>query len=418
MTDYLSKKVTMIAGAETERQKELLSVIKAITQERLGGEAAIDIEDQLKEKFCASTADHHSFPNYSLVVNSNLLLETTLSKIMGDKFKFNLVLSCASNSLNNEYYPRGIIYHSKNDNGYETNKLSILPSNSHNSNVYGFRKYKEEEIDKIRKIFTKEQAKKLTVEQQNKIASIIEHFENISNIQTKNFDDQITRINFEFWKNISQEKNPILYIEQEEVVNKAILKYHLNTQTLLGKIIFTEENEGIINVLTEKMESFLRQGSLPTYLFWYLTDKDNQRKKLIKKNNNLETEDGDFSISLSPESIEKAILEGKLMPNLLLVYLTIHLYYRLTCFGGFNQIHYLKSMRSVYEEYDPGTEKYLSDIYSFGFDLTKKTFTEFSGLDLYLYPEIKQVFYDNLENKKLLDLFEENSETIYEILNN
>lgn len=406
------------------KSSELIDVVGEITLERLGKEVSNDIKKQLNNFYWVSTADHHCFFNSNLSCSSNILINEALRNSKNDSYKYNIVFSCAGITLSNEDYPRGIVFNSKENDSYTEIKLSIMPSNSHNSTVYGFRSYKVEEIEKINSVFKKEISNKLSEEQNKTIHSLVNNIlRDQDTLTSKNFCEQITKINFNFWPQIFNSdlpQKPILYIEQEEVVNRLIIKYHLNINTLIGKIIFTNEMDALVDKLTTSMEKFLRQGNLPTNLFWYLSAEKNQRKKLFKKGAKLSTENDDYQINIDPASFKIALEKKELMPNLFLIYTVLHLYYNLSCAGGFNQIHYLKSMQDEYIKFqnNPKHPKGSNDIYTYGINLMGFSANKnLHGLDIKLYPEqnIEKIKH-NIYTKKFKDLFEENAEIIYKIL--
>lgn len=422
---YATNNLQNLPTPRNAGSEQLINVVQEITTERLGKEVGQQAADQLKNLFLASTADHHGIINSNLAASSNIFLNEMLLSQPNDHIKYNMVFSCASISLNNEDYPRGIIFHSPNSDSYLEEKLSILPSNSHGSTVYNFRAYKSEEINKIKSAFEKTIKSKLETEQ-------IKDLDNLFNkilakrdiLDSKNFDEQITKINFELWTLLFKNNSvkPLIYIEQEEITNRILTKYILKSENIVKQLIFDSKTSDLLNKLSAAIEKFLRQGSLATYLFWHLTPDKNQRKKLIKDSGKLVTEDGLYQILFTPEAVTKAINKGELMPNLLLVYSVLHLYCELSCAGGFNQIHYLLEMKKIFQDYNhTNTPDQYPIPYFYGLSLInfkdKPKDIYPHSLDILLYPQqILKEIEDNLTNKTLQEVFDENIKIIHDII--
>jgi hypothetical protein len=62
----------------------------------------------------------------------------------------------------------------------------------------------------------------------------------------------------------------------------------------------------------------------------------------------LESADGSFRVELTPEGLQQALEEKRLMPSMLLVFMTLSFHYGLKCLGGFSQINYLTFMKNAY----------------------------------------------------------------------
>ncbi|MCX6780067.1 MAG: hypothetical protein NT034_02720 [Candidatus Magasanikbacteria bacterium] len=426
LKSYANNNLKGLTPTHTTQSQQLIDVIQDISRERLGEDTAQEIKSQLENLFFASTADHHGIINSNLAASSNILLNEMLLSQQNDHVKYNMVFSCASVSLNNEDYPRGIIFHSLDTNDYIEEKLSILPSNSHGSTVYNFRAYKAEEIVKIKSAFEKTTKPKLKTEQTEDINNFLNNILLKKDIlESKNFCEQITKINFILWPLLFKNNptfKPLVYIEQEEITNRLLTKYLLKNENIIKQLIFNNEYAELLNKLSAAIEKFLRQGSLATYLFWYLTPDKNQRKKLLKEGEKLVTEDGLYQIAFTPEAVADAINKGELMPNLLLVYSVLHLYAKLGCAGGFNQIHYLAEMEKIFQEY-VGEPMPTADTIPYFYGVSVVNFKDKSKevapytLDILLYPEqISNEIYHNLNNKTFQEIFDENIKIIHDII--
>jgi hypothetical protein len=132
--------------------------------------------------------------------------------------------------------------------------------------------------------------------------------------------------------------------------------------------MFDDSYGEILQKLIKDFEDFVRQGSVETHFFWGLSPNKNYRLRLFVRDGFLTTEQNDFSIQWSPESLAEALRQKMIMPNMFLVFLVLHLYYGLNCFGGFNQIHYLDAMENTYRrsKIDPAAPKTTSILFHYG----------------------------------------------------
>lgn len=407
-----------------ERKRELLIICNKIVEERLGAEIARGFTDQLGRFFVVSSADHHGMLNSALAMSSNLVI----SRALKDDGEYIPVFSCAGISLSNEDFPRGLVFH---DSTAVNNliRLSLLPSNSHSSAVYNFRAYTSTEVKKIYTVLSENiNTHAVSMEQGTLVKRIIEEILGKAEIiDSKSFCEQITKINFFLWNELPLAKEcgskKLIYLEIEEIVSRLLVSYHLQPGTLIHSLLFSRDTDAqLLQPLTDAMEKFIRQGRIDTCLFWYLSPK-NQRKAMLIKGNALTTEDGLISFVLKPETIREAIQQKKLMPSLLLIYTVLHLYYGLSCMGGFNQMHYLAAMAEAYRasKFDARGAVARSQLYNYGFNVLNTPAAPFSSatpFDTLLYdlPAWKQEVMEQIQHNTLAQIFVANLPIIYSIL--
>ena len=361
---------------ETSRRKEFLACIREMLTERLGADVAEGVIKQLQKYYAGSTADHHGTMNSSLAISSNLLMASGFREINDPILKYLIVFSCASVSLNNEDWPLGISFHTEEKGDFSLKRVAIIPRKNDSAIVYGFRPYKKEELKNAQKVLRERAAEGdgYTPESAEHIIKILDAlFGKEEILSAPDLCTQFTRINFALWKMIFPESvgvSDMVYIESEEIVTRLILKHHLSEKSPIYQFMFDAEWDDMRESLSQIMEKYLRQKSLPTYLFWGISD-SHKRVKLVKVGDNLESEDEKIRIPLHPQYLREALREKKIMPNLLMVFLTLHLYYGMNCFGGFNQIHYLDAMKQFYREKnkDKNAPNPNSTLYQYGLDL-------------------------------------------------
>ncbi|MEK9159394.1 MAG: hypothetical protein AAB383_01555 [Patescibacteria group bacterium] len=428
LKDFAIANLKNLPAASPERQEEFLRSFNKIVASRLGTAKADEVAVQLNAYYGASSADHHGTLNSSLPTSANLMLATAAAELNDPVLKNVVVLSCSSVSLNNEDYPRGLLFHSAKNDSYELQKLSILPSNSHSSLVYGFRPYNLEEIVKIEKALREKlrNGEVSTAEADQLFAVLTEIYKKPEILSAPSLCDQFTQINAELWqkifKNEPQAKS-LIYVELETLVTELLLENHLQSASLIHKLIFDPNHATLLDALTAAMEEFLRQGNLATHLFWWVNPEKNTRTKLQRKDGQLCTEDGRFSLPFTPEAVAQALREKALMPNLLLIYTVVHLYYGFNCLGGFNQMHYLHAMKEVYNRAGADAEpcQANSTLYNYGLNtLFLETDRPALNLDLLLHGTGKTLAeaQEALGKITLANAFESNWPIIYTLLCN
>lgn len=386
LKDFSTHNLSHLPSPNVQRKNELIDALREIIDERLGKEIADGVSDQLQRFYVVSSADHHGSINSSLAVSSNVLFAAGSPEL-----KYLPVFSCASVSLNNEDYPRGIMFHAQEKGGISEQKLSILPSNKHSSLVYGFRSYELTEIEKVEKTL-RERIREGQIDAMHaeKIQDVLTSvYRNPDIVSLPSLCAQFTKINLQLWKRYFHGASVpnLIYIELEELASQLLINHHLGSNTPIHKLLFDASMSPVLASLTQAMEPFVRQGQFNTHLFWGITEHSHQRAKLSYTDGSLESEDGSIRISFDPEGIAHALNEKRIMPNLLVIYTLIHLYYGMNCLGGFNQMHYLDAMKKPYNEsgIDPLPATGNSTLYAYGNDLFFAGSSPAHGLDLLLY---------------------------------
>ncbi len=345
--------------ADSSRRNELLESCQKIIEKRLGSDTARGLRDQLQKGYFASTADHHTSLNMALPICSNILLGEGMKEVFsGDRYV--LVLSCSSVSQNNEDFPRGLLFHEKENGVFVQKRAALLPSKNRNSVVYGFRPWNEQEVL---------EAQKEIPANRNDIAGILEDYRAQEVLESESLCEQITKVNFRLWPKLFPRAAAIpIYLEFEELASQLLQDHHLGRDSVIFKLMFDDSYGEILKKLVKDFEDFVRQGSAETHFFWGLSPEKNYRLRLMLEGGKLMTAERDFSVPWNADSLAEALRKKMVMPNMFLVFLVLHLYYGLNCFGGFNQIHYLDAMERTYQKsgIDPLSPKTNSVLFHYG----------------------------------------------------
>ncbi|EKD63700.1 MAG: hypothetical protein ACD_51C00225G0007 [uncultured bacterium] len=349
------------------RQDELIKVVASEVERKLGKEMADSIADQLRHYYFINTTDHLGPANHPWSLNTNLSIAAPYAEYKNEHLKNVLVLSCANVSLNNPSSPRGLVFHTLVNGEVKMQRLSFLPSNSHSACAFGFRAYTASEIQKMHGLLKdKVKTKEVGVREADMIHSILDEIYATPDVLAcTNYADQISKTNFKLWKKFFKDSEvyvpDLVYLEQETIVEKLIIDYHLYADTTITHLLFDSDYDPLVMKYFDKiMCAFDLEKKQGTYLFWGISDQGNYRVQLWKKDGWLVSEDGKFKLELKPEILKEALEQRKIIPSIMLVFIVLAFYYGLKCLGGFSQVNYLTMMKDAYIRMQTDRENYRS----------------------------------------------------------
>ncbi|MGI0060772.1 MAG: hypothetical protein ACREBJ_13500, partial [Nitrosotalea sp.] len=219
-----------------ERKTQFISAFRNEVERLLGKNVADSCESQLKLTYRVTTTDHHGPLSEPGMVNSNI--HEALPYLKGKKSINNIiVLGCANVSFDNESFPRGLLFHSYKNDTLINNQLVFYPRAVRPFPVVYYPAYVAQNLENAKKrienwvreeIINDERKKEL-----NQLIETIYSREDV--LSCKYFSEQVTKTNFLLWKKFmySYPDAPnLVYIEQEGLVNKLLLEYHLAQPTM------------------------------------------------------------------------------------------------------------------------------------------------------------------------------------------
>lgn len=383
LSNFLQSRLSI---PDEQRQQECIAAIVQLVTERLSPTIAAQVQAQLRQYYVVSTSDHHASPFPPLAFSSNWYITAALTQLAVAQ-PSSIVLTCSAVSLNHHDQPRGLVWHKPAD-VTQTQRVTFFPSRMQMYPVYGCPGYEQKRLVELRNKVTQPMLKQL-----------LQDVYLNAQVDTKSLCTQLTQTGWQSWQRVQQvtgaPNTGLIYLEEETVTTRLLLQHHLNTKTVLGRLLFDATYRAkLLPELTTAMGQFLPQGNAGTTLFWGLTPNSHHRITLQLEGNALVNHAAGISIPLQPEAIQLALVEQRIFPNLLLCYATLALYYQLTCLGGFNQLHYLATMQVVYRELadDPHYRPMRLNQLTYGLGtayLTNgTTLTKATGLDLYLYGDV------------------------------
>lgn len=340
LKEYFSLSFHSQNATTLERQQELLSVINEKTESLLGKTVADATTEQLSKNYYVSTADHHHFISHPFFCNSHLV-QAISNREKG--LKTVVVLGCGGISLNNSSFPRGLLFHDKN---LEEKRLPFFSLKYRHHPVYAFPSYKINIFSSL----LAEVKKKIFGSEQDKLIGLIEEVFFRKEVVTQQwFSDQVTIANYHFWKQLPGEENTeLIYLEQEEIVRLAILKFHLFSDTLIHHILFDSQfHQAFEKNFDGKTGAFSTEEKSGTFLFWGI--ENGERVSLVKSGNFLKSAKN-MRIELTPLSLQAALEKKVIFPSMALTFIVLSFYYGLRCGGGFSQVNYATELKAAYED--------------------------------------------------------------------
>lgn len=337
------------------RQAHFFAVFKKEIARLYGEKVATEAAAQMSAYYFASTADHVGPTVHPFFLNSNLIISAAYDECPDSLLRYVIVLSCANVSLGNSSFPRGLLFTSDRPGSPKILRLSFLPSTAHSASVYNFRAYTEREIQKVKTVILEQKKNGDTTEATaTKLLVLVDDVYAASDVLARdNFSDQVAVTNVRLWNMfLANKQRPfpsLITIEQERLTTELLLTHHLDQMTTLHRLLFDEKGEYFMNKYFEGiMGAFSRQEKWGTYLFWGVSADKNYRVHLWKRGNSLVSNDGSFTLELTPEAVCDALRDKKIIPGMMLIYITISFYYGLKCLGGPNQVNYLTLLKKAY----------------------------------------------------------------------
>lgn len=291
------------------------------------------IEMGLKKNYLISSAEHHASISYNetlnIVLNQYLIQRYHNSPLIS--------LSCATTTLNNELYPRGIFY--KNHKIAFTPKRPVFAYNSQSIILENF-------ISKINNLRCDNEIS----EEEHFFLKVwfIKEFEKLAN---HSFVDQISILNYDLWQSFLSDsvKYPGLnyyMIPVENVVhNLLIMDYNSANPSWVFRLLFnTESLDKMKQAFNGLRSCWDVEKKIGTFFFWGF--KENGRPvRLFLKGSYLVSECGSIQIKFDADNIIDNIKKKIIVTSSTLFFLYVVFYCGVTTLGGILQVNYLTKLK-------------------------------------------------------------------------
>lgn len=320
--NYFSKSVSS-APNESARSEPILSVISEMVKELIDPHIVKSVQEEIRSNYTVSTADHHGPLTHPFFVGSNIARSIALRE---QDFRNVVVFACGGISLSNSSFPRGLLFHTE-DGKYE--RVLFAPWRDRQRPVYGYHAY------------TKISEKKLA-------PTIHSLYDSSHAYEFETFAEQITHTNSLLWKKIpGLEKMNLIYLQQEDVVNKLLVEHHIPQKSIVYRVITDEKYLKAYQKNFDGIKGAFSAETRGTFLFWVLID--GKREALRLDRNTLVNGDGSYKLPLTAEAITNAIHRREIFPSMALMFIVCAFYHGLICLGGFSQVTYLGDMKKAYQ---------------------------------------------------------------------
>lgn len=384
------------------RQAEFLHTFSQFARNYFDKDLVAQISRQLTKYYSVSTADHQT-PIFShLAFQANVLTAGAYAQILDPIMRYVVVLGCSSVSLNHRDFPRGWLYHLPVNNELRTERIAIFSSKQRMHPVYDCAPYSIKQLQQAGKqISAKIKSGELTQALGNKLHELITHQYGLSVILNEpTYNAQIVRLNRALWPKLNPQPHntELIYLDEEGLVANLLLEHHLVHPTALHRLLFDASvRDQLLPQLAAAMNSYLFEHTVGTDLFWAISPRHHHRVSLHLRDNVLvsTTPEEPLQFELTPTVIATALQQKRLMPNLMLCYTVLSLYYQLNCIGGFNQMSYITAMQAVYQasQCDPDFKAATTKAMHYGLMSAFLSYHDqavaFDGLDQWLYGSLE-----------------------------
>jgi len=341
------------------RKPELISVVQEKVRSILGSKVANSVAHQLKGNDSVSTAQHTA-PLGHYVLKYTLQSALPYFNTPHPNLQNVIVFSCSMISFNNSSTPRTLLVHTKDP--APSTQIPFFGRSVDAIPVYNFPAYTYETIEHMKKeAFKLHQDGKLGQDQFHNLTKLIEKtYGSEHALSQQTFMDQISVTGYYNFKKIfSNYKKSVpnyIFLSQEEISTNLILKFHLNNKTTIGKILFEEKMQQLMEKNFENVSgAFSVKKQKGTYLFWGIHPENKLRLQLWKQGNFLVSHNEKIKIELTPEAIKEALEKREIVPSVMLTFFLLAFYYGLFLTGAFRQTYDLEVLKGKYikmlEEY-------------------------------------------------------------------
>ena len=351
---YVAKQVHVVSK---QRQQQLVSAVGAETERLLGPAQARSVEAQLTKYYSCSTMDHSGPLYHPWALNFDLISSIVALEHPDPALQNVITLAFSNVSLNNFAFPRGIAFHALNAKGeLKQHRLSFFPSKLSTYPVFNLPAYTFSDIVRMKEVLQASmRAGDIDKAAASNAERMLDDIYGTSDVLAcATYTDQIAKVNAALWKRInlrysSRKAVNLVYLEQEAIVAKLLTDHHLFSDTLIAKLILDKDAVTMAMKHFDRLpEAFSVWEKRGTYLFWALPKGAKRRMQLWKRGNELVSDDGTFTVALTPEAIAAGLKSKELIPGTMISLITMSFYHGLTSFGGLGQVCYLPLMHAAY----------------------------------------------------------------------
>lgn len=346
-----------------ERQDVLQQVVrseleKTFTKEEIE-EANIDWGNEWK----LNIVDHHGLLNHPILLSANII--ANMFQLPAEKPKGVVVLSDSGVPLNNFFHKRGLKFKGK--------QLNIVPSRDRHIMSYA---------GKLREYFPLVKA----AQRQNFFSDDLQFLQQMQeqldstadDAQCQNYKNQVQRINYMWWRQLFAEDireniPQMMYVPNEDLGVGLLKEYLKDENNVFYRLLCDADvREIIVKEFMNLTGCWDADGKRGTVFFWGIDS--NQRKIAMHyKKGALVSENAadEMRIELNPQAILEAINQGRLYPNMFLVYGMANFYCGVRPLVGYGSMNYQTKMKEAWiqalHQIDPKEVECVQSVSTTGF---------------------------------------------------
>ncbi|MBP7832388.1 MAG: hypothetical protein KA035_01315 [Candidatus Levybacteria bacterium] len=338
-----------------QRKKELHEAMYEEIWPLLGTKIARSVVRQLKDNDSVSTIQHSVPLGHPYILSAVFQNATPYMGEIAPHLQNVIVLANSLASFNNYSFPRADLLHLLTNKSLDSLQLSFFGQTKEASPTIFQEPFGDSEIQEIKKrIMQQRQAGKLNKEEGNKILRVVDEvYSNPHVLSQSNYLDQLTILNYNLFKyytkGYSKQIPNLVFLSQELITLRLLKQNHMNMETVLGNLMFNEDFHKLFLKEFDGLNgAFSIEHDKGTFLFWAYPKGAKHRERLRLTDGILKSVESDYEVALTPEEVNKAILNNELIPSTSLVFIVLAFYYGLFLGGGVAQVKNLEALKKAY----------------------------------------------------------------------
>ncbi|WP_156948097.1 hypothetical protein [Marinobacterium jannaschii] len=356
--------ITKTPSASYQPSDDFAEAVYDCAAPLLGEETALLVRNELRQSPVVLTANHHGVDYFAQSVQGTMIFSQRKLP-SGKKAKTIPVLACGNIPLNNLTYPRGIMAYGQNSTVL---KIPIFPKRKQAQLVFRMSAINSEDLSRACKYVSRMVADgEVDIETGQAIRRIIlEHYSNEDVVSLGSYSDQATVVNSRLWDSAFKKdfSSRLVYIQQEDVVNRLLLKDLRNPESLASIVIFNKSiRDNVIEDLNgcpgcwnlDQLNDRLNGNDTPTgsggsagsFMFWLLDEKGRRvplnfhEEAGIAFLHGVSDAGGFHTVKFDVDTIQGLIENKTLIPTNFLAFLIMSFSRGVNCLGGYYQSYYL-----------------------------------------------------------------------------
>jgi hypothetical protein len=377
LKDYLNKLQPNLQNTYQSRD-DLISIVYQYAKEILGEALATRTASDLSENPVVLTANHHGIDYFSHSFQGSLLYSLAQS-IRSKPLTTVPVFSCANIPLDNATYPQGMLFYQVEANqlGTMPKKLPVFSNRLRRQLVSSAPSFDEEMVKRARKRLNKMvndgHISDNIRDTADKVLS--EDYNNPLVMEQSTYSNQSVLVNNLIWQRLFQDTNhpsQVVYLELEKIVEKILRLDLKNENSLIWQTMFEASLRNSVldeldqapacwdlSQLNKRMHLSQINGSnnkatngCGTVFFWGINNAGRRVPLHIKSSGakraifvGIDDHNQLWELDYTPEAIQVALNEGRLLPSLFTCFLVLSFARGLKCIGSYFQAEYLPNMQ-------------------------------------------------------------------------